>query len=203
MITAELSAIGATLLHHQCWAWGADVRREAGNLLLRYGFEREAPGDSRRYSSVRRGRAIVLWPFGIGFQTQPGAGVFLQRFTCEPEAVSLESMKSAWNSEQLGASCPIDREGQLRLLRETVSAMRWISAYERWVAGVAGCDYRDQTLAPWPQATLGAAELLRGWERMARDLELRLLQCSEGYPAFELRAALGPSSRDHTTLAPT
>ncbi len=39
----ELARRGRKLLHEQCSHWGADIRREEGNLLIEYGFERYRP----------------------------------------------------------------------------------------------------------------------------------------------------------------
>jgi hypothetical protein len=104
MLSAGLARQGADLLHHQCWAWGADVRHPEGNLLLRYGFERAALGAARRYVLKRGRRLIVLWPFGMAFAKPcrtDAQAIFVERFSFEPRCVSPESAEIAWSSIQL------------------------------------------------------------------------------------------------------
>lgn len=183
MLSAGLARRGADLLHHQCWAWGADVRRSEGNLLLRYGFERAALGAARRYVLKRGGRLIVLWPFGLAFsrpERMHALAIFVERFEFEPRCITPQSAAAAWSSAQFDVMEPDDR-AERAALAATLGAVRWIEAYERWVQGVAGKAYRDRTLLAWDRAVLGATELQRGWRSLALELEHSVSRTTAGW----------------------
>lgn len=178
MLSAGLASWGEDLLHHQCWAWGADVRYPEGNLLLRYGFERAARGEARRYVLRRADRRVVLWPFGMAFANcsrVESRAIFVGRFSFEPRCITLSSAATAWSSNCL-EELPSDEGALAAALDVTLGAVRWITAYERWVGRVVGRAYRDRTLLTWDRATLCGGELRRGWSNFARELEAVVLQ---------------------------
>lgn len=196
MLSAGLASWGEDLLHHQCWAWGADVRYPEGNLLLRYGFERVVLGEARRYVLKRGGRLIVLWPFGLAFAKPSRAGalaIFVGRFSFEPKCITPSSAANAWSSACLDdvASHSIDEPAALGV---TLAAVRWIEAYERWVSRVAGRAYRDRTLLTWDRATLCGGELRRGWKRFAREFAIEVSRTTNnpyGTPSSLVRGLHG------------
>jgi hypothetical protein len=192
MLSAGLACRGENLLHHQCWAWGADVRYPEGNLLLRYGFERAALGEARRYVLKRADRLIVLWPFGLAFSNPSRAeclAIFVGRFSFEPRCITPSSAATAWSSDCL-EELASDEVAVAAELDVTLGAVRWIEAYECWVSRVAGRAYRDRTLLTWDRAALCGGELRRGWSNLARDLGAAVLQ-----PREYSKRALPPSAR--------
>jgi hypothetical protein len=172
MLSAGLAAWGEDLLHHQCWAWGADVRRPEGNLLVQCGFERAAAGAARRYTLRRRDRLVVLWPFGMVYSASSRAhapAIYVGRYNFDPRCITTESALSAWSSIQFD-DIAADEVSKPRALEFLLGTVRWIESYERWVGHVAGPAYRDRTLLTWKSSTLCGYELLHGWKCLSRDL---------------------------------
>lgn len=193
MLSAGLARRGEDLLHHQCWAWGADVRYAEGNLLLRYGFERAALGDARRYVLNRADRWLVLWPFGLAFASPSrteSLAIFVGRFSFEPKCVDASSAAIAWSSAGLEELAP-DGVAVADALDLMLGAVRWIEAYERWVSRVAGRAYRARTLLTWERATLCGGELHAGWSSLARELEDVVREAKQGAGAKPSRSAQG------------
>lgn len=178
MLSAALASRGERLLDHQCWAWGADVRYPAGNLLLRYGFERAALGEARRYVLKRADRVVILWPFGLAFSKPSRAqslAIYVGRFSFEPKRITVASAATAWSSVSL-EELASDQVAQATTLDVMLDAVRWIESYERWVSRVAGAAYRDRTLLTWGRSMLCGSELRRGWSGVTGELETLVRQ---------------------------
>lgn len=193
MLSAELASRGEDLLHHQCWAWGADVRYADGNLLLRYGFERAALGEARRYILEQADRWVVLWPFGLAFANPSrieSLAIFVGRFGFEPKCVAPSRAATAWSSASLEELAPYG-VAVADALDLTLGAVRWIESYERWVGRVAGRAYRDRTLLTWERATLCGGELHARWSSFARELEAVVREAKRGAGAKPSKPAQG------------
>ena len=54
VLPARVRRRGEAVLHQQCWCWGQDIRRVAGNLLLDNGFDKHRPLDGKEGSSAYR-----------------------------------------------------------------------------------------------------------------------------------------------------
>lgn len=168
---------GAELMHQQCWCWGQDVRRPAGNLLLEYGFARSRPPEpvsgSSRYTLHGEGTRLVLWGFGVGFSVECCGGIYVNRYCFVPrwlgESASLES---AWRAEQMASlRRPFTRREIRRSRRLLRSLIHWITGYERWVIERCGAGYRRSTLAKWTQTSIPAEHMAAEWELLARHVE--------------------------------
>lgn len=155
-------------MNQQCWLWGLDVRREAGNLLLARGFERVRAADGSSASSqytlrVGHERRIRLWGFGI-FYGNGDEGIYLNRFEFLPRLATLNGNRWHGASEFQGLTAARDTV----LLREVV---HWIAGYEQWVLGEYGAGYRRACLAGWKKRHVAAEELPTAWEELAEALE--------------------------------
>lgn len=168
---------GAELMHQQCWCWGQDVRRPAGNLLLDYGFTRSRPPESisgsSRYTRHAQGIRLTLWGFGVAFSVEHCGGIYVNRYCFVPrwlgESASLEFVWHAENMTSLRR--PFTRREIRRSRRLLRSLIRWIAGYERWVNDRFGASYRRSTLAQWSQTSIAAERMSAEWELLARHVK--------------------------------
>lgn len=160
------------LLHQQCWCWGCDIRRSAGNLLLAYGFERfrHAEGSSAyRYRSAEA--TILLWGVGLGWIPTAGIPIFIGRYSPIPaelpNPIALET---------------ISRPDELTLIRRPpdapmwwsfIRALRWIGSYEYWILDRAGADWRLATVEAFGEKRVSRASA-EAWTAHAATLEQAL-----------------------------
>ncbi|MCU0491612.1 MAG: hypothetical protein MUD01_08490 [Chloroflexaceae bacterium] len=164
---------GTKLLNQQCWAWGYDVRRPAGNLLLDYGFARQARpsaetrGSSAYHFSPAHDARVTLWTFGVVYAVAGQGALYLNRFVFDPRLLaSHELPPNIWLPEQLPPHArpqtPADWERTTAMLP---AACRWIASYEQWVLDTQGLAYRQETIAAWSRAkmALPPAELPARW----------------------------------------
>lgn len=178
-VTARLPAAvrrcGTSLLNQQFWLWGQDIRRQDGNLLLRYGFERARPPEgvhgSRCYT-LRLGehRTVALWGFGLFRGDRSLGGLYLSRFKLSPLlSESGEPPVAVWTPAQLPPFLqPANADDLARARSSLAAALRWISAYESWILEEMGPAYRRDCLAGWSRPIGGAASIPTLWLRLAQ-----------------------------------
>ena len=58
-------------------------------------------------------------------------------------------------------------------LLHAFAALRWIAAYERWVRGEVGIDYRHRCVAAFPFSTIPAERMAVTWSDIAWRYERR------------------------------
>lgn len=78
----------AAVVDLQMWCLGCDIKREAGNLLVEYGFSRRRPtgeitGCSHYFKEVDSNHTIHLWGFAVVITTQE-CGLCLRRYERAP-----------------------------------------------------------------------------------------------------------------------
>lgn len=173
--SAALRRRAALLLDQQLWCWGQDVRYPAGNILMRFGFQRERPPDPASGCSAYRlfpfsGGQIVLWGFGLFFGQEAYGGLFLRRQQFLPLWTPLATLPTMfWEPEHVPelrvprtlAECVCTR----RLL---TAALQGIACYEQWVLDTLGLDYRNHCLSAWHNTTVPAEAVSDEWARLAR-----------------------------------
>jgi hypothetical protein len=169
-VPAKLQRRGRLLLNQQCWVWGQDVRREEGNLLLEYGFERRRAEDGSSASSqytlkTSDGACLRLWGYGFYFGSLEGEGIYLNRFEYMPRVAVSDGDRWHGVSEFEGLAVA----GDTVLLE---SAMRAIAGYERWVLKSCGLRYRLGCLAGWTKRQVAPVVVADEWARLARSLEV-------------------------------
>ncbi len=170
-----LDARGPALLNQQCWLWGCDIKRSAGNLLLERGFGRTLPPDgeqgSRTYAWFAPKQTIVLWAFGIWYG-EPGRGaVYLNRFACLPQYAAQDQPPAhVWRPDQLSMACPpADHTQRMAACTLAAALFGWIAAYERWVHTTAGAEYRAACVASWERGEyrIAADAIADEWQQLA------------------------------------
>lgn len=156
---------GTALLHQQCWLWGCDIRRSEGNLLLAYGFARQADPEGKRstqYTLVLKDGSIVrLWGSGLYFGDQE-EGVFLNRFAFEPRLVPFTQ---DWQDPARLKEAPRYLDFQ-----RLSAACAWVGAYEAWTLLQLGKAYRRVCLSSGPDPAQEAEGIAAGWRQLAKDL---------------------------------
>ena len=154
---------GAALLNQQCWLWGCDIRRGAGNLLLANGFTRMRPPGgmdrSTQYTLAGRDCVVRLWGSGI-FVGNMREGIFLNRFAFEPRCVAHHAV--AWQEPAQLRRCP--RYWDDTRLAQMCS---WVAAYEDWVARECGVTYRRVCLAGFTDSVSQAERIAPEWAALA------------------------------------
>jgi len=167
---------GTALLDQQMWCFGCDIRRQSGNALLAYGFERSRPPEDMKGSSqyclrLEDGTRLVLWAFGLYFGAAPQGGLLLRRYEFSPRL--LPDPGQAWKSENLPRprlpACRADCEQARELLP---AALRWLAGYEDWALAQLGVEYRTNCLAAWPKrAATKPEETPQAWRELAQACE--------------------------------
>jgi hypothetical protein len=152
-VPGEMRKVSEALFEQQMWCWGCDVRREAGNLLLAYGMEKQPSPDPRYHSAYHctldTSGALTLWGWGIWVAMQDYGSIFISRSHFRvrySEAAALRP--AAWCEKQLPPLSPVSNRNVSTCL--LVTAFQWIAEYERWLACRVETDYRDGALAAWP-----------------------------------------------------
>ena len=141
------------LFDQQMYCLGRDVMSPAGNLLLARGLTRQsAPSgspSSSLYIEEGAGTCTGLCSFGLYHRTSShGTALFLDRGPLKAR------LTRAGATEVLGMRTPPDdlREAtgeQERCVARALlgSALRWLAAYEAWVAREMGPAYRSACVA--------------------------------------------------------
>lgn len=175
LVPVTLRKRGQALFHRQCWCWGQDVRREAGNALLHLGFERTRPPLGMTAATMytldtSAESSVALWGFGMGFWSKPKGGIFLGRSAFVPRYSEIcELPEAVHESKQLtnfAAPCSMRQcETAIELM---CSALNWIADYEARMLREFGLQYRVETLRKWSHHSIDPAAAPQAW----RDLSI-------------------------------
>ena len=173
----EFRLAGSRLLQQQCWCWGCDIRRPAGNLLLVYGFERRRPpegvsGNSHYTYRLSPTTSIRLWGFGFFFRVQGSPALYVNRYEFQPRLAASDCLPDGlFHPEQIPPTIiPEEPEGA-RLAHWMLSrALLWIGAYEQWVLETIGVEYRAGCLRQWEKPSVEPREVPQRWRDLAAAL---------------------------------
>lgn len=177
-IPTELRRRGRILLNQQLWLWGQDIRRQEGNALIEYGFARIRPPEGVKGSNTyvyhpAPGVVVTLWAFGLSYAQADRGVIFLPRFTFTPQLVAAETPPGVvWSALQLPARrTPRGAREWARAHRLFIPALRWIAAYECWIAGKRGPAYRRACVEAWPKIRVDADRLIGEWDRLIAECD--------------------------------
>lgn len=191
----------AALMHQQCWCWGCDIRRAAGNLLIEWGADRVPPpsrgGEQSSAYHVRTatGAWLGLWGFGIAVIPPEGPAVFLNRYAVAPAITDAEAIRSVWHPRDLPVCRP---DGSLRSWWAASHALYWIATYESWVAETAGASWRRACSEAWKGSVVAGDELAHAWHSMALEITRQLVRAAlaDGRPDGVADARLASCGSD-------
>jgi hypothetical protein len=171
----------AGLLHQQCWLWGCDIRRPAGNLLIDYGARRRPPASGRpgtsSYEVALDARTTLhLWGFGVALARQDGPSIFVGRYDVAPAAVhDPAALARVWHVADLPPRAPYDTPpGWWPVAR----VAEWIGDYEAWVAAEAGHEWRERCLHGFEAAVTTASTVAATWWRFGDTLRQDVLRAA-------------------------
>jgi hypothetical protein len=163
----------------QMWCFGCDVRREAGNLLLAYGFTRERPeapitGSSHYSIVIDTEHTLHLWGFAIVVQGAE-ASLCLKRYERTPLLASrINISPKSWRPQDL------PRFSRPRTSAERANAQRLLKVltehlerYELFAESHATKDYRRACMQQQRfYKKLNAISLESAWRQINRGLSL-------------------------------
>ncbi|MEZ4553709.1 MAG: hypothetical protein R3B59_07355 [Dehalococcoidia bacterium] len=174
----ELVKRGAEMMDRQCSLWGADVKHEGGNLLVRHGFERHPPANgvgSSCYILPHADATVVLRGYGCFYRTAAHGEVFIPRFDFVPRYTSCPG-------EPIEAIVPAyaDRHGRPSTLEWAAAgqlflrALHWIGHYERWVCAELGPEVVREPSLPRDPAARSPLAWAHAWGALTADCEVAL-----------------------------
>lgn len=174
---------GIHLFNQQLWCWGRDVCFPDGNLLVRYGFERQERPTGVEGSSIYRlptapGQRIILRGFGAFIGDDRWGGLFLKRFDFSPGIRRNPDLNvQAWQVDDLPEFCTPGNSEEVRHACRLFSALiDWICAYERWVRRQARASYRREVVDAWAgmrkERPTPSHMMTRSWKRLQSPLLL-------------------------------
>jgi hypothetical protein len=171
-LPSRIQRRGQQLLSQQCWLWGRDVKRNDGNLLMAFGFERlrppeETSGSTQYTLHISSDFRVQLWGFGMYFGSDQG--IYVNRYEFVARTVSFKG--GWWQGPDSIGSLP--RSQDLHLLAQ---ASAWIAAYESWVLRTAGLPYRQSALQGWKNRACRVSEIPAFWTQLSRDIRLQLVK---------------------------
>lgn len=159
MMPREARRVGRKLLTQQCWCWGQDVKCEAGNLLMQYGFSRQRPPEGESgattYSLKLLPNAhVALWGFGMFYGEAGRGGVFVGRFNFEARYhATWELPGQIWSPPQIDDLVHVPKTREERDTTRVLlsNAILWMQRYEQWVLEKQGLEYRCRCLEKFPR----------------------------------------------------
>lgn len=164
---------GRPLFEQQCWCWGHDVRRSAGNLLLEYGATRsrvpaEQRGSSNYCFQLSCGARLDLWGWGLWYGDGYAPSLFLRRDKLQVGLIERAApLCDVWSLSQIPTvRTPHTWAEWLRMTSLLGHCCTWIAAYEQWVIEQAGLNYRQTCVADWQKPALPAHEMAERWQQL-------------------------------------
>jgi len=162
----------------QMWCLGCDIRREKGNLLLQYGFERYRPhgkisGSSHYIKRIDSNHTIHLWGFAV-VVTNDKYGLCLRRHERIPRlAIAPRVASCSWRPHDLPLFIVPKSSEQIEHANKLLGvAAAELGRYEKFVDNSLPVAYRKECLTPRrSHKKLSGATLMEAWEEFNRKLE--------------------------------
>lgn len=156
-IPADIQRIAVPLIDQQMWCWGCDVRRAQGNLLVAYGAHKRPSADDRYHSAysfhLDDHAVLSLWGWGLWLAHPAKGSLFISRSRFRARySATVTLMPDAWQVRDLPPMSGIRHDNDSAHADALLStALVWIGAYERWIAGQTESAYRASVMSTWPQ----------------------------------------------------
>jgi len=145
------------LINLQMWCFGCDIRREEGNLLIEYGFERHRPSPSAHGSShyvkkLPSGHTVRLWGFGV-IISDDRASLCFRRFERIPRVSHEPLVNSAiFRPHELPEFHEPRDEAELKQASSLLHALvAELERYEHFVLERAGALFRSRCVQTAPR----------------------------------------------------
>lgn len=162
-----------SLLRHQGWLWGKDVRCATGNRLIASGFERlpaasDIVNGATRYRLEEANRLILLWSYGFTvYRPSWQEAVHVSRGADDIYGVSIAALdQPGWCYEQAKTHwSPLSDA----MASQVPDVLCWVASYEETIQEQIGSQQRDAELQEWRLARRNASGLPEGWRALATD----------------------------------
>jgi hypothetical protein len=152
------------LMDAQCWLWGQDIRRPAGNLLLGYGLRRDRwdeGGHATHYAGEVGDTSVVLWSGGMVLIAE-GVTVEVPRHHLQPRLwpapAADDDLVDPRRTHHLGDAPVVDAPPLALDDPHALRVFLWLAEYEAWVAREAP-GWRSECATRWLEAEEQAREL--------------------------------------------
>lgn len=166
------------LFSQQLWCWGRDVLRPEGNWLLEVGFQRTKVPEDREncvsmYSmELPKSQRVVLRGFGVFFGDDNHGGIFLARYSFQPEYTTQAKLECPpWSTDDLPKmGKPLEPERAACGLL-TLALVNWIHQYEVTIVERLGIEYRQSTLETWNNGKrpfIKAEDMSTAWSELSQ-----------------------------------
>lgn len=183
----------SALLDQQLWCLGRDVLVE-GNLLVRFGFERNPPPPHlEARSSFYRHGPLTAWGWGLAWTIPHWGSIFVKRYDFKPLYIKSEAL-SLWRLDDLPLCAPLPCEATA--LHALVDLAQFWANYERWVTACCPSSYRPAVIAANPNQqtrSIPAEEFADRWAALSEDLS-RLVQSMPEPPGWPAKLDLSEGS---------
>ncbi|MEM7342743.1 MAG: hypothetical protein AAF485_00740, partial [Chloroflexota bacterium] len=173
-ISGETRRLGRGLLDQQMWCFGYDIRRSDGNLLREYGFTRQQQPEEERGSCytlcLGSDCQVGLWGSGLFYGHGELGGLSLKRYQFHPKLTESPQLSAnTAGASKLPAGRKPQTEAEIAQIGVLLGqALSWLALYEQWVQGVAGSDYRSQSVQAWHRKmVVSADEMAATWQELA------------------------------------
>ena len=160
-----------SLMSHQGWLWGKDVRCPEGNRLIAYGFERVPAPDglvdcTTRYQLVTSSRTILLWSWGYTvYRPEWAQAIHVSRGGSGIHGMTLADFEApCWSYDDVKKRW---QEPNPVVATHITDVLAWPGEYERWIQRLIGPDQREAELREWKNARRPAALLPVDWDHLA------------------------------------
>lgn len=156
LATAELARVDGWLMDAQCWLWGQDIRRPAGNLLVAHGLRRDRwdeGGHATHYRGEVGDASVVLWSGGIVVAAS-GVTVEIPRHHLRPRLRPASDREGVIDPRGTGQAADVSTTEAAPLALDDPRALRvlaWLHEYEAWVAREAPA-WRSECAVRWLEA---------------------------------------------------
>lgn len=168
-LPTALTAYANELLDLQMWCWGRDVRYEGGNLLIGYGFRRDAKPEDGRGCTAYHHDGLTLWGWGIFYTQGKNSAIFIKRQRFDPIYVPTHQPPGIWHVDDLPHWQPLADDGSVASLVQAVIAR--IVDYETWVKQHTPDGYRSSVMQAIRRSkTRDVSDMAQAWRALADKL---------------------------------
>jgi hypothetical protein len=156
----------ARLFDQQMWCWGRDICSRHGNLLMKYGAEKQPAPDPKKGSTrycipLDDGSVLVLWGFALFIASPSGTGLYLRRYEFVPQVTAETGCwMEAWRPNQL-----------VRMKLPHTDEQRCLAC--KLISDHAGTAHRNDCVASWWKKRIPAAEMVPRWKWIADEISRR------------------------------
>ncbi len=165
------------LFDQQLWCWGRDVFHEQGNILIRYGFQRQPPPAKFKnvaslYILQNSSVTVILRGFGMFFGNAEHGYIFIDRASFSVKWFA-ELPPQMWTLEQILELRHRQNSPHIQTQKDYLLARctRWLQAYEFWIKRQFGSTWRENNLLNWQRSCCQGSEMAAQWREIHQQIQ--------------------------------